>query len=69
MMYMPDAIRATLELMDVPENKISIRTSYNIAGVSFSPSEIHKHMKNHFPEFYIEYQQDYRDEIAKSWPG
>lgn len=68
MMYMPDAIRATLELMDVPENKISIRTSYNISGVSFSPSEIYKEIKTHIPEFDIEYQPDNKEKIAMSWP-
>lgn len=68
MMYMPDAIRATLELMDAPEDKISIRTSYNIAGVSFSPVEIYNLIKTYFPSFTIEYSPDYRERIARTWP-
>ena len=68
MMYMPDAIRATLELMDAPEDKISVRTSYNIAGVSFSPSEISDLVKTYFPSFVVEYNPDYREGIARTWP-
>jgi len=68
MMYMPDAIRATLELMDAPAEKISIRTAYNISGMSFSPKEIAKEIKKHIPEFTITYQPDYRQAIADSWP-
>jgi nucleoside-diphosphate-sugar epimerase len=68
MMYMPDAIRATIELMEAPVEKISIRTSYNISGVSFSPREIAAEIKKHLPGFTISYQPDYRQQIAKSWP-
>ena len=68
MMYMPDAIRATIELMEAPIEKISIRTSYNISGVSFSPKEIAAEIKKHLPGFSITYEPDYRQEIAKSWP-
>lgn len=68
MMYMPDAIRATIELMESEENKISVRTSYNISGVSFSPKEIAAEIKKHIPDFRINYEPDYRQEIAKSWP-
>ena len=68
MMYMPDAIRATIELMEAPADKISIRTSYNISGMSFSPKEIAAEIKKHIPEFKISYKPDYRQAIANSWP-
>lgn len=68
MMYMPDAIRATLELMESPREKISIRTSYNVAALSFSPKEIAAEVKKHIPDFEITYKPDYRQEIANSWP-
>ena len=68
MMYMPDAIRATIELMEAPANKISVRTSYNLSSMSFSPKEIAAAIKKHIPEFTINYQPDYRQQIADSWP-
>lgn len=68
MMYMPDAIRATIELMEADADKISIRTSYNIAGMSFSPKEIAAEIKKHLPDFTINYEPDYRMQIAESWP-
>jgi nucleoside-diphosphate-sugar epimerase len=68
MMYMPDAIRATIELMEAPAEKISIRTSYNVSGMSFSPKEIAAEIKKHIPEFTINYKPDYRQQIAESWP-
>lgn len=68
MMYMPDAISATLELMEAPAENISIRTSYNVAGISFSPREIAAEIKKHIPEFEITYKPDYRQAIADSWP-
>lgn len=68
MMYMPDAIRATIELMEAPPEKISIRTSYNISSMSFSPKEIAAEIKKHIPEFSIQYKADYRQAIADSWP-
>jgi nucleoside-diphosphate-sugar epimerase len=68
MMYMPDAIRATIELMEAPASKISVRTSYNISGMSFSPKEIAKEIKKHIPDFSITYNPDYRQAIANSWP-
>jgi len=68
MMYMPDAIKATIEMMESPESKITIRTSYNISGMSFSPKEIAAEIKKHIPEFEISYQPDYRQQIANSWP-
>ncbi|MGI8600126.1 MAG: NAD-dependent epimerase/dehydratase family protein [Chitinophagaceae bacterium] len=68
MMYMPDAIRATIELMEAPAGEISIRTSYNLAGMSFSPEEIGNEVKKHVPGFTMTYKPDYRQQIANSWP-
>ncbi|TBR19095.1 MAG: L-threonine 3-dehydrogenase [Chitinophagaceae bacterium] len=68
MMYMPDAIRATLELMEAPAEKIKVRTSYNISSMSFSPKEISLEIKKHIPDFSITYKPDYRQTIADSWP-
>ena len=68
MMYMEDAIKATLELMEAPASKITVRTSYNISGMSFSPKEIAEEIKKHIPDFAIDYKPDYRQAIADSWP-
>lgn len=68
MMYMPDAIRATIELMEAPSEKIKTRTSYNVGAISFSPEEIAGAIKQHIPDFTIEYAPDYRQAIANSWP-
>lgn len=68
MMYMPDAIRATVELMESDAKKITIRTSYNISGMSFSPKEITAEIKKYIPEFSTTYKPDYRQQIAESWP-
>ncbi len=68
MMYMPDAIRATIELMEADASKISVRSSYNIGAMSFSPKEIAAEIKKHIPEFTITYKQDSRQNIANSWP-
>ena len=68
MMYMPDAIKATIELMEAPTEKISIRHSYNISSMSFSPKEIAAAIQKIIPEFKITYKEDYRQTIANSWP-
>ena len=68
MMYMPDAIRSTIELMEADAAKISVRTSYNLSGMSFSPAEIATAIKKYIPDFSISYKPDYRQHIAESWP-
>jgi nucleoside-diphosphate-sugar epimerase len=68
MMYMPDAIRATIELMEAQREKIGIRTSYNLSSMSFSPEDIAGTIKEHIPDFTISYAPDYRQDIADSWP-
>ncbi len=68
MMYMPDAIRATVELMEADADKISVRTSYNISAISFSPIEIAAEIQKNIPEFEMTCNADYRQEIANSWP-
>jgi nucleoside-diphosphate-sugar epimerase len=69
MMYMSDAIRATIEIMHAPANQIKIRSSYNLAGVSFSPKEIAAEISKHIANFEITYNIDYRQDIADSWPA
>lgn len=68
MMYMDDAIRATIELMEAPAEKIKNRMSYNVSAMSFSPKEIATSIQKHIPEFTIDYAPDYRQQIAASWP-
>jgi len=68
MMYMPDAIKATIDLMHAPKEKIKVRSSYNLGGISFSPREIYESIKEHFPSFQINYRPDFRQQIADSWP-
>lgn len=69
MMYMEDAIRATISLMEAPSEKIKIRSSYNLSGVSFTPEQIFNEIKKTVPDFEIEYKPDFRQGIADSWPG
>lgn len=68
MMYMPDAIRATIELMEAPKESIRERTSYNLSAMSFSPREIAAEIQTYLPDFSIDYKPDYRQAIADSWP-
>jgi len=68
MMYMEDAIRATINLMEAPAESIKIRSSYNISGISFAPQEIFESIKNTVPDFRIVYQPDFRQNIADTWP-
>jgi nucleoside-diphosphate-sugar epimerase len=69
MMYMDDAIRATIELMYSDAGKIKIRSSYNLSGMSFTPEELAGIIKKSIPSFTIDYSPDYRQAIADSWPG
>jgi nucleoside-diphosphate-sugar epimerase len=69
MMYMDDAVRGTIELMETPSDQISVRSSYNMAAMSFSPKEIYNEIKKQFPDFEIVYNPDFRQKIADSWPG
>ncbi|HLX28426.1 MAG TPA: NAD-dependent epimerase/dehydratase family protein [Casimicrobiaceae bacterium] len=68
MIYMPDAIRAALDLMDAHPARIRVRSSYNLAGLSFSPAELASEIRRHVPSFQIAYEPDYRQKIADSWP-
>lgn len=69
MMYMPDAVRATIELMEAPSSSITERGSYNLAGISFTPKEIAAEIRRHHPEFQVRYKPDFRQEIARGWPN
>lgn len=68
MMYMADAIRATIELMEAPKENVKIRSSYNLSGCSFTPAQIAEKIKKHLPDFTISYTPDFRQAIADSWP-
>ena len=68
MMYMPDAIKATIQIMQTDSKNIKVRSSYNIAGSSFNPLEISTLIKSEIPNFTIDYNIDFRQEIADSWP-
>ena len=68
MLYMDDAIKATLQLMEAPADKISVRSSYNLAGVSFTPQEVAAEIRKHIPNFGVTYKPDFRQAIADSWP-
>lgn len=69
MMFMDDAIRATIELMEAPAEKLSIRSSYNLGGISFTPEELAAEIKKRKPAFAITYSPDFRQAIADSWPA
>jgi nucleoside-diphosphate-sugar epimerase len=68
MMYMRDAIRATLELMSAPVDQLSVRTAYNLGALSFTPEEIYQEILKEMPSFEINYAPDFRQQIADSWP-
>ena len=68
MMYMPDAIQATIQLMESPSKNIKIRSSYNLAGISVTPEKLANEIKKHIPNFKISYKADFRQKIASSWP-
>jgi nucleoside-diphosphate-sugar epimerase len=68
MMYMPDAIKATLDLMHAEADKVKVRNSYNVSAMSFSPKEVTKAIQKHYPNFKVTYRPDFRQKIADSWP-
>ncbi|AWH84574.1 NAD-dependent epimerase [Flavobacterium album] len=68
MMYMDDAIRATVEIMQAPAENIKIRSAYNLSAMDFTPEEIANAIKKHIPDFTIDYAPDFRQKIADSWP-
>lgn len=68
MMYMEDAVNATVQIMQADQNAIKTRTSYNLAGMSFTPKEISEEIKKHYPDFKMTYHTDFRQAIADSWP-
>lgn len=68
MMFMDDAIQATVDIMSAKADDIGIRSSYNLAAVSFTPKDIAESIKKHIPDFKITYKLDYRQDIASSWP-
>lgn len=69
MMFMDDAIRATISLMDTDTDNVKVRSSYNLAAMSFTPTEITKSIQREIPEFQVDYAPDFRQEIADSWPS
>ncbi|MCE2935154.1 MAG: NAD-dependent epimerase/dehydratase family protein [Cyclobacteriaceae bacterium] len=68
MMYMDDAVKATLDLMEAPAEKVKIRSSYNVGAMSFCPAQVASTIKRHIPDFQISYKPDFRQAIADSWP-
>ena len=69
MIYMDDAIRATIELMNIDRKDLSINSSYNLSGMSFAPNEIADELKKHYPNFKMTYEKDFRNDIAVTWPS
>jgi len=69
MMFMDDAIKATIDIMSAKKKHIKIRSSYNLAAISFSPKEIADSIKKYIPDFSVSYKPDFRQEIAESWPN
>lgn len=68
MMYMPDAVRGTIELMEAPAEKITVRSGYNFSGFSIAPKDVATEIKKHIPDFAVDYVPDFRQSIAESWP-
>lgn len=69
MLYMPDAIKATIGITEADGESVKIRSSYNLAGFSFNPAQLAEAIKAEMPDFTIDYNPDFRQQIANSWPG
>ncbi|MBC8315684.1 MAG: NAD-dependent epimerase/dehydratase family protein [Bacteroidales bacterium] len=69
MMFMPDAIKATIDVMEADSSRLSLRSSYNVAGMSFTPHMLAEQIKRYIPDFEIKYKPDFRQAIADSWPN
>jgi len=69
MMFMPDAIKATIDVMEADSSRLSLRSSYNVAGISFTPHMLAEQIKKYIPDFEIKYKPDFRQAIADSWPN
>ena len=69
MMFMDDAIRATIRIMDAPDEQIKVRSSYNLAAMSFTPQELADSIQEQIPDFEMHYDPDFRQAIADSWPN
>ena len=69
MMFKDDAIKAKIQLMEADESKLSLRSSYNVGGMSFTPKEVAEAIRKHRPDFKISYEPDFRQAIADSWPA
>jgi nucleoside-diphosphate-sugar epimerase len=69
MMFMSDAIKATIDIMEADPSKLSLHSSYNVAGICFNPRQLADEIKKHIPEFEITYKPDFRQAIADSWPA
>lgn len=69
MMYMPDAIRGTIELMEAPADQLSVHSSYNVSAISFTPEQLTAAIQQHLPELKVDYKPDFRQQIADFWPA
>ncbi|MCB0463914.1 MAG: NAD-dependent epimerase/dehydratase family protein [Flavobacteriaceae bacterium] len=69
MMFMEDAVKATLDIMNAEASDVKIRSSYNLAAISFTPKELAAEIKKQIPDFTIDYEPDFRQKIADSWPN
>ncbi|MEE4197983.1 MAG: NAD-dependent epimerase/dehydratase family protein [Bacteroidales bacterium] len=68
MMYMDDAVKATIQLMETESENVKVRSSYNLGGISFTPKELTEEIRKYIPELEVTYNPDFRQEIAESWP-
>ncbi len=69
MMYMDDAVKATIDIMEAAKENVEIRSSYNLAAMSFTPRQLVEELKKHYPGFKVSYKPDFRQKIADSWPS